>query len=114
MNNFLEERQPVYIDNDTGIALQVTNTNLKDKPFTYIFKELRVVWLNTTRGYLYDNHLILYVNDFEIPNLNFVMMQYLFQHFNEIEWIGLGLHKGKKDTFWEPKLKVYCNDIHNK
>lgn len=108
---FLKARTPVYIDDNTGILLKVSQANLKDQPFTTIFYELKIPWLNTTRGYLYKDFLVLYVNDYEIPNLNMIINQYLFSHLKDIKWIGYGCYKSKPGEFWEPKLKVYRNDL---
>ena len=57
-----------------------------------------------------DDHLILYVNDYEIPNVNVVLMQYLFTYFPDIKWIGLGCIKGEEGEEWKPRLVIRRNN----
>lgn len=50
---------------------------------------------------------MLYVNDFEIPNVSAQVFVYLFEYFPTIKWIGLGCNKGNIGEAWKPKLKIY-------
>ena len=104
--NFLHERIPVWLHPETVLMHIVSNQD-RDSTFQEIFMKLHIPWLFTTRGYIYENHMILYVNDYEIPNVNVSLLNYVFAYFPEIEWIGLGCNKGEIGEFWEPKLKVY-------
>jgi hypothetical protein len=107
---FLEERTPIYIDNETALAILVNNSDLKNKTFSEIFFKLRYPWINTTRGYLKDDHLMLYVNDYEIPNVNVYLFPYLFTHFPQINWVGLGCIKGNPGDIWKPRLIIRKSD----
>lgn len=103
---FLSKRTPLFIDPESGSVVQVNNTNLKDKDFAEIFSNLKISWLDTTRGYLLDNHLVLYINDYEIPRFHIGCCIYFFNLFPNIEWIGLGCNKGNPGEVWSPKLIV--------
>lgn len=108
--NFLSERTPLYIDNETAQAVIVNNSTLKDATFAEIFSHLHYPWLFTTRGYIKDNHIILYVNDYDIPNINISLLQYLFTYFPSIDWVGLGCIKGNPGEWWKPRLVVRRNN----
>lgn len=108
---FLEKRTPVYIDNDTALAVIVNNTQLRNSTWAEIFSNLHYPWINTTRGYLMDDYLVLYVNDYEIPNFNIVLLPYLFTFFPKINWIGLGCIKGEPGELWKPKLVIRKNNL---
>lgn len=108
--NFLSERTPLYIDNETAQAVIVNNSTLKDATFAEIFSHLHYPWLFTTRGYIRDNHIILYVNDYDIPNINISLLQYLFTYFPSIDWVGLGCIKGNPGEWWKPRLVVRRNN----
>lgn len=114
-SEFLEKRTPIYIDNETALSVLVNNTDLKNKKFSEIFFKLHYPWLNTTRGYILNNHMMLYVNDYEIPNVNVVLFQYLFTYLPNIEWIGLGCIKGEKGELWKPRLVIRKDntDLYN-
>ena len=108
--NFLSERTPLYIDNETAQAVIVNNSTLKDATFAEIFSHLHYPWLFTTRGYIKDNHIILYVNDYDIPNINISLLQYLFTYFPSIDLVGLGCIKGNPGEWWKPRLVVRRNN----
>lgn len=65
------------------------------------------------RGYLLEDHIILYVGKtFDIP-MN-ITMQEIFNLFknNKIrgynpKWIGLGCIKGEIGEEWEPQVKIF-------
>lgn len=103
---FLTERTPVFVHPETGSATIVNNTNLKDKDFAEIFSNLKIGWFDTTRGYIYKDRLMLYVNDYELPRFAVGCCVYFFNFFPDIEWIGLGCNKGKPGEVWSPKLIV--------
>jgi len=108
---FLQKRKPIYVDPDSGLATIVSNQNLKDKNFAEILSNQKIYWLNTIRGYIMDDHLMLYINDYEIPNFAIGTCIYFFNFFPDIKWIGLGCNKGCVGEVWPPKLKVYKCDI---
>lgn len=71
------------------------------------FSDEGITFLHTIRGYLIeDEYIMIYSNDFEIPDMNVKIISYLFEFFPTIKWIGLGCEKGKIGEVWQPKLKV--------
>ena len=104
--SFLELRTPVYLDPEKVIIRPITG-KFSNSSWEEIFYQMGYGWIGITRGYIYNGHMILYVNDFEIPNVNVCLLSYIFTYFPDIEWIGLGCNKGKPGDFWEPKLKVF-------
>jgi len=108
---FLSKRTPVFIDPETGAITLVNNSNLKDKDFAEIFSNIKISWLDTTRGYLLGDFLMLYINDYEIPRFHIGCCIYFFNMFPNIKWLGLGCNKGKPGEIWSPKLIVSKGDI---
>ena len=106
IKEFLEKRIPVYINPDTGLIEVVNSSSIKNEDFAKIFYNLKIYWLNTIRGYLLDDHIILYINDYEIPNIAAGALVYIFNYFPNIKWIGLGCNKGKPGEVWPPKLLI--------
>ena len=53
-----------------------------------------------------EEFVMLYWNNFDIPNITICILSYIFAYFPEIDWIGLGCHQGKDGERWEPQLKV--------
>ena len=105
IEEFLEKRLPVWLHPETAL-LHIVSNQERNMNFQEIFMRLHIPWLFTTRGYIYKDHMILYINDYEIPNVNVSLINYIFAYFPEVQWIGLGCNKGKQGDFWEPKLKV--------
>lgn len=106
VQEFLEKRTPVWLHPET-VLLHIVSSAERNMTFQEIFMKLHIPWLFTTRGYIYDNYMMLYINDYEIPNINVSLLNYIFAYFPNIKWIGLGCNKGEEGDFWEPKLKVF-------
>jgi len=106
---FLSKRTPIWLHPET-VLLHIVSSQDRNSTFQDIFMKLGIPWLFTTRGYIYEDHMMLYINDYEIPNVNVSLLNYVFAYFPDVKWIGLGCNKGKEGEFWEPKLKVYRND----
>lgn len=110
VEEFLQKRTPIYINPQTGILTVVNSASIRDLDFARIFFDLKIHWLNATRGYVMDKHAILYVNDYEIPAFAIDCIVYIFNYLPDIEWIGLGCNKGKPGEIWKPKLVIRRND----
>lgn len=70
------------------------------------FQDMEIPFINTVRGYIIENHILLYVNDFEIPNIDTHFLAYLFIRYPELEWVGLGCVKGVIGDEWKPKFVI--------
>ena len=106
---FLEKRTPVFLDPEKYIIRPISG-KFSNSSWDEIFYQMGYGWLGITRGYILDDHMVLYYNDFEIPNVNTCILTYIFTYFKDIKWIGLGCNKGKPGEIWEPRIKVFRNE----
>lgn len=105
INKFLQKRTPLYIDDRARI--KVINGKTSNSPLIDTLQEAGYSWIGTTRGYFMDNFVMLYVNDFQVPNCNVILIQAIFAYFPTIEWVGLGCLVGTPGEIWKPRLKIY-------
>lgn len=111
IEEFLENRIPLYIDENVRIHV-VPKNNRKDSLINILQKD-GYSWIATTRGYYneQEQYVMLYTNNFEIPNCYVLLIQAIFAYFPNIKWVGLGCIVGEPGDYWEPILKVtsaYC------
>lgn len=103
-------RKPLYLDPETLLVKFPTSKHMNSSHAEW-FSDYGIPFMHTVRGYYIkneeDEYLMLYWNDFEIPNITTAVFSYLFEYFPQIKWIGLGCHKGKVGEIWMPKLKIY-------
>lgn len=108
VKEFHELRKPLYLDDNLNIKFP--DSRHLNCSCAEWFADYGIVWLHTVRGYYMktkeDEYVMLYWNDFEIPNITASAFIYLFEHFPNIKWIGLGCHKSKLGEIWKPKLKI--------
>lgn len=111
LEEFHSKRLPFYIHPET-LLIRLPAVKYRDKNHVEWFNSEGITYLHTIRGYYYpeDNYVMLYTNDFEIPDMVIKVLPYIFEYFN-CNWIGLGCNKGKVGEIWKPKLKVYRNEI---
>lgn len=102
-------RKPLYLDPDTLLIKFPTAKHMNSSHAEW-FHDVGIPFIHTIRGYYYktddEEFIVLYWNDFEIPNLNISILVYIFEYFPNIQWIGLGCHKGNIGDIWKPKLIV--------
>lgn len=105
-------RKPLYLDPDTLLVRFPTSKHMNSSHAEW-FQDIGVPFVHTVRGYYYkiedEEYVVLYWNDFEIPNLNVSILTYIFEYFPNIQWIGLGCHKGEVGEIWKPKLIIKKN-----
>ena len=116
IEEFHNSRKPFYIDPDTLDVKFPTQKHMATSHAVW-FTELGYPYVHTVRGYYKEgkeegeeSYVMLYWNDFEVPNIVIQSFPYLFEYFPKIKWIGLGCHKGKPGEVWPPKFKIYKND----
>ena len=107
VQDFLNNRIPFYIDEN--VRIKVIKGDKSNRPLIEILQDQGYSWISTIRGYIMDDHAMLYVNDFQTPNCNTILIQALFAYFPNITWIGLGCLVGNPGEIWEPRLKIYKN-----
>lgn len=105
---FHSKRKSFYINSDTLLIKFPTAKHTKCSHAKW-FSDEGVPYIHTIRGYLSEDeeYVMLYSNDFEIPDVIVKFINYIFEYFPNIKWIGLGCNKGKIGESWTPKLKVF-------
>lgn len=102
-------RKPFFIHPDTLLVIFPASKHMNVSHAQW-FTDMGYIFMHTVRGYYWkddeDEYIMLYWNDFEIPNVNAAIFSYLFDYFPTIKWIGMGCHKGEEGQVWKPKLKI--------
>lgn len=109
IEKFHEERTPFYLDMETLLIKTPTAKHLNCGHAKW-FSDCGIQYLHTVRGYHMikedDEYVMLYSNDFEIPNIICNIFVYLFDYFPNAKWIGVGCNKGIPGEVWTPKLRI--------
>lgn len=109
LKEFLTNRT-IFWFNDNGSISIVTDTNLTH--IQEFHNRGNITWLNRTRGYINkkDNIIMVFQNDYELPNIMPNQIMQLFEKFNyQYKTIGLGCKITKEGETWEPKLTLTIN-----
>lgn len=102
-------RKPLYIHPET-LLVKFPSARHMNCSHAEWFSAEGIPYLHTIRGYYVDDYVMLYTNDFEIPDVVVKILNYIFEYFPNIKWIGLGCNKGQPGEIWKPKLKVFKNE----
>lgn len=106
---FHQARTLLYIDTDT-LNIKVAKGQYANCSHAEWFNKIDYPFVHTVRGYYMktedDEYIMLYWNDFEVPNINASLIPYIFSYFPTLKWIGLGCHIGKVGEIWKPKYKI--------
>lgn len=109
VEEFHELRKPFIVEPDS-MLVKFPTTKHMNKSHAEWFTDVGYTWIHTLRGYYMkteeDEFIMLYWNDFEVPNVVASLYSYLFEFFPTIKWVGLGCHKGKIGEIWKPKYKI--------
>lgn len=109
INTFLLTRKPFYLDPET-LCVKFPVAKFMNTSHAEWFTEYGYPYVHTVRGYYWcdddDEFIMLYWNDFEIPNINASLFSYLFEYFPNVKWVGLGCYKTKEGEIWKPRFKV--------
>lgn len=103
---FHKKRQPFYIG-DNGDLVFPRRKMDNDVSHAEWFSEEGIPFTGTMRGYLMENYMMFYINDFEIPSISPHFLAYMFIRYPDIMYIGLGCEKGEIGEHWTPKLVVF-------
>lgn len=110
MSEFNIQRKPFYLDPDTSLVKFPTSRHINCSHAQW-FTEIGLPFMHCVRGYQMKTEtsefIMLYWNDFEVPNITAAMFSYLFEFFPNAEFIGLGCHIGEIGEVWKPKYKIY-------
>lgn len=109
LEEFHKLRKPFYIDPET-LDVKFPAQKHMDTNHAIWFTEMGYPYVHTVRGYYMETEedcfIMLYWNDFEVPNIVIQAFPYLFEYFPKIKWIGLGCHIGEPGEIWKPKYKI--------
>lgn len=109
VKEFHNKRKPFYIDPDTSLIKFPTQRHMNVSHAEW-FTDMGYPYMHVVRGYYMktedDEYIMMYWNDFEIPNVVVSLFAYLFEFFPTLKWIGLGCNKGKPGEIWTPKMKI--------
>lgn len=110
VEEFYTLRTPLYLDSDT-LNIKIAKGKFANMSHAEWLNDLGYPFLHTIRGYYMktedDEYIMLYWNDFEVPNVNVSLFSYIFEYFPNLKW--LGCHIGKEGEIWKPKYKVLRN-----
>ena len=108
-------RRPFYFDMDT-MLVKFPDARHANMSHAEWFADYGLPWAHMVRGYYWKHNgeefVMIYWNDFEIPNVTAIIFCYIFEHFTNIKWIGIGCEKGKLGEIWQPKLKVFRSNFN--
>ena len=102
---FLCSRIPFFLDENSNVV--IPTTNYQNNRHLDIMDKYNYNWHSNVRGYIDpDNFVMMYIADYEIPNVTAWLIQYIFNKFPNIKWIGLGCIKGKPGEYWRPRMVI--------
>lgn len=102
---FLEGRIPFFIDDNTKIV--IPSRTYQDLKHIDIADKYNYNWHTNVRGYVKpDEFAMMYIADYEIPNVTAWLLQYVFSKFPDIKWIGLGCNKREIGEYWRPRMVI--------
>ena len=109
LEEFYEIRRPFYLDNNS-LSIYFADTRHSNTSIAVWLNDIHYQYLHTIRGY-YFNHedqefIMIYNNDYVIPNMSLNAISFLFTYFPTIQFIGVGAIEGTPGEIWKPKLKI--------
>ena len=103
---FLEKRVPFWLEGDNLNVTIPSNIDKKDV-HSHLCKKYGYEWIHALRGYWWpESHVMIYTGDYETPNMTVLVIQYLFNYFKDIKYVGVGCNKGKPGELWTPKIII--------
>ena len=114
---FHRSRKMFYL-NDYGVIKFIPSSNKKETHAKW-FSDHDIPFLGTMRGYYKEgdkdkkeeSFIMIYINDFEVPSqMATGVLNYLFEYFPAISFIGLGVIRGERGDLWKPRLVIHRND----
>ena len=104
---FLEKRTPIWLEgDDLHISRPSSDADRKDM-HAFLSKKYGYSWMFTIRGYYWPgSHVMLYQGNYETPNCTTLVTSYLFNYFQDINYIGFGCYVGNPGEIWKPKVTV--------
>ncbi len=117
---FLENRVPFWLEDET-LRITIPSNSDRDDVHAYLCKKFGYSFIYAIRGYWMPNsHVQIYSGNYNIPNITIYVLNYLFEYFKDVNYIGLGCIIGKPGEIWKPqlivprKINMLKDDIFNK
>ena len=102
---FLEGRIPFFLNDENAVV--VPTSNYHDQKHIDICDKYHYSWHSNVRGYVKpDEYAMMYIADYDLPNVTAWLLQYIFNKFPDIKWIGLGCIKGEIGEYWRPRMVI--------
>ena len=102
---FLKGRIPFFLDDNSNIV--IPTSTYRNETHIELSERYHYSWHTNPRGYVKpDEFVMMYIADYEIPNVTAWLIQYVFNKFPNIKWIGLGCIKGKIGEYWRPRMVI--------
>ena len=107
---FHKNRKMFYL-NDYGVIKFIPSSNKKETHAKW-FSDHDIPFLGTMRGYFREgdkdkkeeSFIMIYNNDFEVPSqMATGVLNYLFEYFPSISFIGLGAIRGERGELRKPR-----------
>ena len=106
---FLEKRTHIWLEGD-DLHISTPSNMDKNDMHAFLSKKYGYNWMFAIRGYYWPgSHVMLYIGDYECPNCTTLVAPYIFNYFQDINYIGFGCDKGKPGEIWTPKILVARN-----
>jgi hypothetical protein len=102
--------KPFYINETFNIVFpkrEVYNA----VPHEIWFKDEGIPSIGVIKGYLHDDHISIFINDFDIPPLHPAVIMDWFNTFKSLNYVELGANRVGND--YVPKLVVFKGSLLN-
>lgn len=106
---FLEKRVPFWLENEE-LRITIPSNSDRDDVHAHLSKKFGYNYMFVIRGYWWPNsHVMLYSANYNIPNITVYVINYIFEYFKDINYVGLGCNIGIPGEIWTPQLIVPRN-----
>lgn len=103
---FLEKRIPFWLEGE-DLRIIIPSNMDKNDIHAHLSKKFGYNFMFCLRGYYWPNsHVMLYSGNYNIPNVTVYVINYLFQYFKDVNYIGLGCYIGTPGEIWIPQMIV--------
>lgn len=106
---FLEKRIPFWLEGE-DLRIIIPSTMDRNDVHSHLSKKFGYGYMYTIRGYWWpDSHVQLYTANYNIPNITVYVVNYLFEYFKDIKYVGLGCIIDEPGKLWDAQLYIPRN-----
>lgn len=107
---FLNIRMPFWLEGDDLRIAMPSNVSDKNDTHAHLCKKFGYNFMYAIRGYwIPKDHVTMYTANYAIPNMTVYVLNYIFEYFKDIKYIGLGCIIGEPGEIWKPQLVIPRN-----